>query len=78
MSRLEQLSDAVLQTYMLQLTQVLKFEPFLDSALARFLLRRALRAPTTVGHVLFWFLKAEMHINFVRGGHRCPCYRPVA
>ena len=64
--RLELLTDAQLQTYLLQLCQVLKFEPFLDSALARFLLRRAVRAPTTVGHVLFWLLKAEMHVREVR------------
>lgn len=65
-SRLEKLTDAQLQTYLLQLTQVLKFEPFVDSALARFLLRRAARSPTTVGHVFFWFLKAEMHVTVVR------------
>jgi hypothetical protein len=47
---------------MLQLTQVLKFETFLDSSLTRFLLRRALRSTRKVGHVLFWYLKAEMHI----------------
>jgi Phosphoinositide 3-kinase family, accessory domain (PIK domain)/Phosphatidylinositol 3- and 4-kinase/Phosphoinositide 3-kinase C2 len=61
-SRLEMLGDAELHTFMLQLTQVLKFEPFLDSSLARFLLRRALRRPRLIGHVLFWYLKAEMHI----------------
>lgn len=56
------LGDAELHTFMLQLTQVLKFEPFLDSSLSRFLLRRALRRPRLIGHVLFWYLKAEMHI----------------
>ena len=45
---------------MLQLTQVLKYEHWHDSALARFPLRRALRAPQTVGHMFYWFLKAEM------------------
>lgn len=48
--------------YLLQLCQVLKFEPFLDSALSRFLLRRALRNKTHVGHMYFWYLQAEMHI----------------
>lgn len=61
-SCLEQLDDADLKLYMLQLTQVLKFEMFADSALARFLLRRALRHPRQIGHVFFWYLKAEMHI----------------
>ena len=59
---LEQLDNSTLHQYMLQLTQVLKFEPYLDSALVRFLLRRALRHPRVIGHVLFWYLKAEMHI----------------
>ena len=57
---LEALGDAQLSLYMLQLTQVLKFEPFHDSALARFLLRRSLAAPQMVGQVFFWFLKAEL------------------
>ena len=34
-SLLEGLSDESLVLYLLQLTQVLKFEPFIDSALAR-------------------------------------------
>ena len=47
--------------YVLQLAQCLKWEPFHDSALARFLLRRALRAPSRLGHPLFWLLRSEMH-----------------
>ncbi len=46
---------------MLQLTQSLKFETFDDSALSRFLLRRAISNPTNVGHSLFWHLQAELH-----------------
>ena len=60
------LDDNELRKYLLQLTQTLKFEPFHDSALARFLLRRALKRPTLIGHIFFWFLKAEMHIDVVR------------
>lgn len=59
---LESMSDLDLEEIMLQLVQVLKFERFVDSALSRFLLRRALRAPAVIGHRLFWLLKAEMHI----------------
>ena len=51
---LEELTDDQLKVFVLQLTQTLKFEPFHDSALARFLLRRALAAPSTIGHMLFW------------------------
>ena len=61
-SRLEQLEDAEVEDYLLQLTQVLKYEPHHDSALARFLLKRALRNKKRIGHSLFWHLKSEMHI----------------
>jgi len=60
------LTDEELRKYLLQLTQTLKFEPFHDSALARFLLRRALSNPTFIGHIFFWLLKAEMHVEVVR------------
>lgn len=70
-SLLEGLDDNELVLYLLQLTQVLKFEPFIDSALARFLLRRALRSPKTVGQSLFWLFKAEMHVPEVRERFTC-------
>jgi hypothetical protein len=44
-----------------QLVQNLKAEPYHDSALFRFLLRRALRNPLMIGHQLYWLLKSEMH-----------------
>lgn len=61
-SRLDVLTDAQLQDYLLQLVQVLKYEPYHDNALCRFLVRRALRN-ARIGHVLFWFLKGEMHVS---------------
>lgn len=60
------LTDDELLGFMLQLTQLLKFETFHDSALARFLLRRALANPEKVGHTFFWYLKAEMHVKEVK------------
>eukprot|EP01117_Protostelium_nocturnum_P006783 TRINITY_DN2436_c0_g1_i2.p1 TRINITY_DN2436_c0_g1~~TRINITY_DN2436_c0_g1_i2.p1 ORF type:complete len:1251 (+),score=411.48 TRINITY_DN2436_c0_g1_i2:224-3976(+) len=57
---LEALSTADLSSYLLQLVQVLKYESYHDSDLARFLLRRGLEDPS-IGHSLFWYLKAEMH-----------------
>jgi len=63
--RLEEMDEAELGQYLLQLSQVLKYELFTDSALARFLLRRALRHPRVIGHQLFWLLKGEMHISEV-------------
>ena len=62
MQLLGSLTDDELLRYMLQLTQLLKFESFDDSALARFLLRRALANPKVVGHRFFWYLKADLHL----------------
>eukprot|EP01119_Soliformovum_irregulare_P017393 TRINITY_DN5165_c0_g1_i1.p1 TRINITY_DN5165_c0_g1~~TRINITY_DN5165_c0_g1_i1.p1 ORF type:complete len:1287 (-),score=389.49 TRINITY_DN5165_c0_g1_i1:1418-5278(-) len=58
---LETLSDDELNDYLLQLIQVLKYEPYHDSALARFLLRRALKS-RRIGHSFFWYLKSEIHV----------------
>jgi hypothetical protein len=58
---LEALADEKLAAFTLQLVQVLKYEAYHDSALARFLLRRAVSTPQFIGHEVFWFLKAEMH-----------------
>lgn len=59
---LEDFPDQFLVSYLLQLVQVLKYEPYHDSPLARFLVRRALRS-RKIGHNFFWFLKAEMHVS---------------
>jgi len=58
---LEQLSDDDFLHCLLQLTQVLKYEPYHDCALSRFLLHRALKNPL-IGHSFFWYLKSEMHV----------------
>eukprot|EP01062_Namystynia_karyoxenos_P028709 TRINITY_DN21706_c0_g1_i1.p1 TRINITY_DN21706_c0_g1~~TRINITY_DN21706_c0_g1_i1.p1 ORF type:complete len:1228 (+),score=464.43 TRINITY_DN21706_c0_g1_i1:95-3685(+) len=58
---LEDLDDARLADCILQLVQVLKYEPYHYSALARFLLKRSLRNPHQIGHFVFWHLKAEMY-----------------
>lgn len=64
--KLSYLDDQRLSEILLQLVQVLKYEPYHDSPLARFLLRRALLAPLVIGHPLFWLLRSEMHIPGVR------------
>ncbi|KAG8580530.1 hypothetical protein GDO81_007321 [Engystomops pustulosus] len=61
---LRSMSDEELSQYLLQLVQVLKYEPFLDCALSRFLLERAL-ANRRIGQFLFWHLRAEIHIPSV-------------
>lgn len=40
--------------------QVLKFEPYHDCPLTRFLLRRAIRNKR-IGHYLYWYLKSELN-----------------
>jgi hypothetical protein len=57
------LDDSELGIFMLHLTHALKFETFVDSSLSRFLMRRALLAPDTIGHTLFWSLKSEMSMQ---------------
>eukprot|EP00002_Diphylleia_rotans_P005530 TRINITY_DN1469_c0_g2_i1.p1 TRINITY_DN1469_c0_g2~~TRINITY_DN1469_c0_g2_i1.p1 ORF type:complete len:1062 (-),score=220.71 TRINITY_DN1469_c0_g2_i1:385-3570(-) len=59
---LEAFDDNEITDYLLQLVQVLKYEPYHDSSLARFLIRRALSCRVKIGHTLFWHLKAEMHV----------------
>ncbi|KAG8135936.1 putative Phosphatidylinositol-45-bisphosphate 3-kinase catalytic subunit beta isoform protein [Naja naja] len=61
---LRQMSDEELAQYLLQLVQVLKYEAFLDTALSRFLLEKAL-ANRRIGQMLFWHLRSEMHIPAV-------------
>ena len=60
--RLESLDENALGEYLLQLVQVLKYEPYHNSALAAFLLRRAFRNPLEIGQKLFWSLIAEVHL----------------
>jgi hypothetical protein len=64
---LEPLGDADLAALMLQLVQVVKADPSHDTALNRFLLRRALRSPLVCGHALYWALAAEID----RETHSC-------
>ena len=55
------ISDSELASLLLQLVQVLKYEPYHDSMLTRFLIERCLRNPYQVGHFFFWHLQAEVH-----------------
>lgn len=59
--QLETLSDEDIGDYLLQLIQALRYEPYLDCALTRFLLRRAVANPNLLGHYFFWYLKSELH-----------------
>ena len=59
--KLENLEDDAISDYLLQLIQALRYEPYLDCALTRFLLRRAVASPNLLGHFFFWYLKSELH-----------------
>ncbi|CAH8436872.1 unnamed protein product [Schistosoma curassoni] len=60
------LSDAELSDYLLQLVQALKAETYLDNALTRFILYRALKNPLQIGLRLFWHLRSELHLPDIR------------
>lgn len=49
-------SDDELLQYLLQLVQVLRYEPYYDCALSRFLMERA-QTNRKIGHFLFWHLR---------------------
>lgn len=68
-SCLDTMPDNELRNVLLQLVQVLKYEPYHYSALARFLLRRSLASPHFIGHTVFWHLKAEMYNPSVSERH---------
>ncbi|CAL8340783.1 unnamed protein product [Lota lota] len=53
---MDSISDPELLDFLPQLVQALKYECYLDSALVRFLLRRAI-GDVRVAHFLFWLLK---------------------
>ncbi|KAM9855477.1 phosphatidylinositol 4,5-bisphosphate 3-kinase catalytic subunit gamma isoform [Aulostomus maculatus] len=57
--RLESLSNDDVLKYLLQLVQTLKVEPYHDSFLARYLIRRALRSKR-IGHFFFWYVRSEV------------------
>eukprot|EP00457_Paulinella_chromatophora_P000867 gb/GEZN01000868.1/.p1 GENE.gb/GEZN01000868.1/~~gb/GEZN01000868.1/.p1 ORF type:complete len:1091 (-),score=165.37 gb/GEZN01000868.1/:293-3082(-) len=65
-SILRKIPDSDLHLYLLQLTQCIKFEPYHNSPLVRFLIERCIASPFKIGHHLFWAMKAEMetHIGF--------------
>lgn len=60
--KLNDLNDVALSELLLQLTQVLKYEMYHDSALLRFLLKRALLSPLIIGQPLYWMLRSEMYV----------------
>uniref|UniRef100_M3ZWR1 Phosphatidylinositol 4,5-bisphosphate 3-kinase catalytic subunit beta isoform n=1 Tax=Xiphophorus maculatus TaxID=8083 RepID=M3ZWR1_XIPMA len=61
---LRDMSDEELSQYLLQLVQVLRYEPYYDCALTHFLLERAERN-RKIGHFLFWHLRSEIHMPAV-------------
>ena len=64
---LQTLDDNQLALYMLQLCQQLKFENYADSALSRFLVRRAVGNPRLIGHIFYWSLRSEIYNHDIKG-----------
>lgn len=54
---LEKFPDEKMASLLLQMTQAVRNERYHDSALCRFLIRRALLNPKLLGHRLFWYCK---------------------
>uniref|UniRef100_A0A8C5ES11 phosphatidylinositol-4,5-bisphosphate 3-kinase n=1 Tax=Gouania willdenowi TaxID=441366 RepID=A0A8C5ES11_GOUWI len=61
---LRDISDEELLQYLLQLVQVLRYEPYYDCALTHFLIERA-HGNRVIGHFLFWHLRSEIHMPAV-------------
>lgn len=59
------LTNDKLSQYLLQIVQALKYEPYLDNCLTRFLLKRAL-LNQRIGQFFFWHLRSEMHETSIR------------
>lgn len=55
-------SNDELSQYLLQLVQVLRYEPYYDCALTHFLLERA-QSSRKIGHFLFWHLRCVMRMR---------------
>ncbi len=53
------LVDSDVMDLLLQLVQSLKYEPYINSPIAMFLLRRALKN-RLIGHFFFWHLRSEI------------------
>jgi hypothetical protein len=58
-SRLENLGERECSDFLLQLTQVLKYEAYHDSPLAEFLLSKALKNNNLIGHPFYWHLRVR-------------------
>ncbi|KYQ90057.1 phosphatidylinositol-4 [Tieghemostelium lacteum] len=58
---IDSFTDSEFSDFLLQLTQVLKYEPYHNNRLTKILIQRALSNTSRIGHFFFWFLKSEMH-----------------
>ena len=60
-SVLEKFTNQELAQYLGQLVQALRYEPYHDSSLARFLMKRAIKSKWKIGHYFLWNLKSGLH-----------------
>lgn len=61
LQRISKLDDYILALYMPQLVQALKYELFHESVLSAFLIERAIKNTSVIGHAFYWSIKASMH-----------------
>eukprot|EP01034_Spumella_vulgaris_P021326 gene21326-27356_t len=73
-SVLRSISDSQLTHVLFSLVYMLRYEPYLDSALARFLVQRALINPYGIGQQLLWHLSNSYRVDPVY----CASYQLVA
>lgn len=57
---IQSLSNEKIAEFMLQFVQILKYESYHDSSLAKFLIHRSLQNKSLVGHHFFWNLRNEI------------------
>jgi len=63
---LRRIPDSLLHLHLVQLVQCLKYEPYHNSPLTRFIIEKSLANPFQIGHFWFWHMKVEMetHLGF--------------
>ena len=57
---LSKLSDIKIQQTLLQLVQIIRLQPTNTSLISNFVIQRALRSVSRIGHHLYWMLKTEI------------------
>ena len=65
-SILKEVTDDLINTYMLQMVQALLYEPYFINPLSDFLIMKAVQNPTLIGSVLYWNAQVLMNNRICR------------